>query len=51
LNRLELGSETTMRDVALSPDGRYALFASGRTGQRQGGSPAAPRPKGGGSRN
>jgi hypothetical protein len=53
LKRLEpTGSETTMRDVTLSPDGRYALFASGRTGRRQGGSaPAAPRPKEGGSRN
>ncbi len=39
LKRLELGAETLMRDVALSPDGRYALFSSSRTGQRQGGSP------------
>jgi len=54
LKRLEpAGSDKTMRDVALSPDGRYALFASGRAGQRQGGSaPAAgaPRPKESGSR-
>ena len=44
LKRLEPGgTETVMRDLALSPDGRFALFASSRAGQRQGGSPGRRR--------
>jgi Tol biopolymer transport system component len=32
------GTESLIQDVALSPDGRYALFSSNRTGQRHRGS-------------
>ncbi len=40
------GFDSLMQDVALSPDGRYALFTGSRTGPRQRGSaPGAPRPK------
>jgi Tol biopolymer transport system component len=40
------GYDTLIQDVALSPDGRYALFSSNRTGQRQRGSrPAAGAPR------
>jgi hypothetical protein len=35
------GFDTLMQDLALSPDGRYVLFSSNRSGPRQGGS--APR--------
>jgi Tol biopolymer transport system component len=47
--RLEVeGNDSLMQDVALSPDGRYALFSSNRAGPRHRGSPPAagtPRPK------
>ena len=40
------GSDTLIQDVALSPDGRYAVFSSSRTGPRQRGSaPGAGAPK------
>jgi Tol biopolymer transport system component len=44
------GYDSLVQDVALSPDGRYALFSSNRTGPRQRGSApdaGAPRPKDG----
>jgi hypothetical protein len=44
------GSDSLMQDVALSPDGRFALFSSNRTGPRQRGSAPgarAPGPTGG----
>jgi hypothetical protein len=34
------GFDTLMQDLALSPDGRYVLFSSNRSGPRQGGSAA-----------
>jgi Tol biopolymer transport system component len=47
------GFDSLLQDLALSPDGRYVLFSSNRTGPRQRGSEARdldPRPKEGADR-
>ncbi len=41
--RLEpAGYDSLLQDLAFSPDGRYLLFTSNRTGPRQRGGAAAP---------